>query len=94
MVNMFLTKWRKRLYLKKLKCWSSSLSNCDCNRAQSTVAHDSAVLPTQAQVVICGTGVVANSLAYHLVENGWSDIVLIDQGKYVLSIFILMPIVA
>jgi len=41
------------------------------------------VLPTQAQVVICGTGVVANSLAYHLVEYGWSDIVLIDQGKYV-----------
>lgn len=79
---MFLAGWRKRLDLKKLGNWSSSLGSCDCFRAHSKVSHES-VLPTQAQVVICGTGVVANSLAYHLVENGWSDIVLIDQGKYV-----------
>ncbi|KAL4119079.1 hypothetical protein QTP88_011944 [Uroleucon formosanum] len=77
---MFLTRWQKRLYLKKLNCWSISPSGCDCTRTHSTINHES-VLPTQAQVVICGTGVVANSLAYHLVENGWSDIVLIDQGK-------------
>lgn len=69
--------------MKKLSRWSLSLINCDCNRANSNLSHDS-VLPTQAQIVICGTGVVANSLAYHLVENGMSDIVLIDQGTYVL----------
>jgi len=79
---MFLTKWHKRFFLKKLNRWSINLSSCDCIRTHSTINHES-VLPTQAQVVICGTGVVANSLAYHLVENGWSDIVLIDQGKYV-----------
>lgn len=79
---MLLTRWQKRWYLKKLNRWSLSLTSCDCNRSHSVVSHES-VLPTQAQVVICGTGVVANSLAYHLVENGWSDIVLIDQGKYV-----------
>lgn len=74
--------WRKRLDLKKLGSWPSSLASCDCSRTRSIGSYES-VLPTQAQVVICGTGVVANSLAYHLVENGWSDIVLIDQGKYV-----------
>lgn len=79
---MFLAKWKKRLYFKKLYCWSLHFSNFGPTRAYS-ISHDSSVLPTQAQVVICGTGVVANSLAYHLVENGWSDIVLIDQGKYV-----------
>lgn len=86
---MFLTRWHKRLYLKKLNHLSLrlSLSNCDCIRAHSKISHVS-VLPTQAQVVICGTGLVANSVAYHLVENGWSDIVLIDQGTYVLY---LMP---
>lgn len=84
---MFLTRCQKPSYLKKLNRWSLSLGNCDCIRAHSKISHDS-VLPTQAQVVICGTGLVANSVAYHLVENGWSDVVLIDQGKYVSS---LMP---
>lgn len=82
---MFLTRWQKRLYLRNLKCWSLSLGQCDCTRAHSKISYES-VLPTQAQVVICGTGLVANSLAYHLVENGWSDIVLIDQGTYVLNL--------
>lgn len=37
------------------------------------------VLPKQAQVVICGAGIVANSVAYHLVQNGWNDILVLDQ---------------
>ena len=37
--------------------------------------------PTQAQVVICGAGVVANSVAYHLIQYGWNDIVVVDQGR-------------
>lgn len=79
---MILARWQKRLNVNKLSpCWIY-FSRCDCARTESTTSHDP-LLPTQAQVVICGTGVVANSLAYHLVENGWSDIVLIDQGKYV-----------
>jgi hypothetical protein len=40
-----------------------------------------AVLPKQAQVVICGAGTVANSVAYHLVQNGWSDILVLEQKK-------------
>ncbi|XP_069681446.1 pyruvate dehydrogenase phosphatase regulatory subunit, mitochondrial-like [Periplaneta americana] len=39
------------------------------------------VLPKQAQVVICGAGTVANSVAYHLVQNGWTDILVLEQKK-------------
>jgi glutamyl-tRNA reductase len=39
------------------------------------------VLPKQAQVVICGAGTVANSVAYHLVQNGWNDILVLEQKK-------------
>jgi hypothetical protein len=39
------------------------------------------VLPKQAQVVICGAGTVANSVAYHLVQNGWNDILVLEQKR-------------
>lgn len=34
----------------------------------------------QARVVIVGAGIVGSSLAYHLTELGWRDIVVLDQG--------------
>jgi len=37
-------------------------------------------LPSQAQVVIIGAGIVGNSLVYHLAEKGWKDMVLLDKG--------------
>ncbi len=37
-------------------------------------------LPSKANVVIIGAGIVGNSLAYHLAELGWRDIVLLDKG--------------
>ena len=36
--------------------------------------------PTSAKVVIIGAGIVGNSVAYHLANLGWKDIVLIDKG--------------
>lgn len=39
------------------------------------------VLPKQTQVVVCGAGTVANSVAYHLVQNGWNDILVLEQKK-------------
>ena len=39
-----------------------------------------ASFPTSAKVVIIGAGIVGNSIAYHLANLGWKDIVLIDKG--------------
>lgn len=39
-----------------------------------------AKLPARAQVLIAGSGLIGNSVAYHLVENGWKDVVIIDRG--------------
>jgi glycine cleavage system aminomethyltransferase T/glycine/D-amino acid oxidase-like deaminating enzyme len=36
--------------------------------------------PTRAKAVVIGAGIVGNSLAYHLAELGWSELVLLDKG--------------
>jgi glycine cleavage system aminomethyltransferase T/glycine/D-amino acid oxidase-like deaminating enzyme len=36
--------------------------------------------PTSARAVVIGAGIVGNSLAYHLAQLGWRDLVLIDKG--------------
>jgi glycine cleavage system T protein len=38
-------------------------------------------LPTQAQVVIIGGGVIGCSVAYHLTKLGWSDILLLERKQ-------------
>lgn len=40
-------------------------------------------LPSQARVVICGGGIVGTSVAYHLARLGWTDVVLLEQGRSV-----------
>ncbi|WP_109509440.1 GcvT family protein [Nocardioides speluncae] len=37
-------------------------------------------LPTRARVVIVGGGVIGTSVAYHLAELGWTDVLLLEQG--------------
>src|SRR5579863_6183255 len=37
--------------------------------------HDS------ARVVIIGSGIAGSSIAYHLTEYGWGDIVVLEQGE-------------
>ncbi|CAB4069602.1 PDPR [Lepeophtheirus salmonis] len=39
------------------------------------------VPPPRAQIVIAGSGMIGNSVAYHLVENGWKDVLIIDKGN-------------
>src|SRR5512135_1043830 len=36
--------------------------------------------PEHANVVVIGAGIVGNSMAYHLAQQGWKDIVLLDKG--------------
>src|SRR5438132_7636799 len=38
-------------------------------------------LPDRARVVVIGAGIVGNSMAYHLAQQGWKEIVLIDKGR-------------
>ncbi|KAK7864281.1 hypothetical protein R5R35_009540 [Gryllus longicercus] len=59
-----------------------SLHNqCVRTYLKSSSTGSDTILPKQAQVVICGAGTVANSVAYHLVQNGWNDIVVLEQDK-------------
>ena len=38
-------------------------------------------LPVRARVVVIGGGIVGTSVAYHLAHLGWTDVVLLEQGK-------------
>lgn len=38
-------------------------------------------LPTRARVVVVGGGVVGTSVAYHLAGLGWTDVLLLEQGR-------------
>lgn len=40
-----------------------------------------AELPTRARVVVVGGGIVGTSVAYHLTRLGWTDVVLLEQGR-------------
>ncbi len=37
----------------------------------------------QARVVIIGSGIAGSSIAYHLTEQGWLDIVVLEQGQLI-----------
>ena len=40
-----------------------------------------AVLPTQAQIVIVGGGIIGCSTAYHLAKLGCADVLLLERAK-------------
>lgn len=47
------------------------------------VKNDS--FPTQARVVIVGGGIVGSSIAYHLSEMGWTDVVVLERSRLTLG---------
>ncbi|XP_029061360.1 pyruvate dehydrogenase phosphatase regulatory subunit, mitochondrial [Monodon monoceros] len=55
--------------------WSSARSGASAAKGHS------AALPAQAQVVVCGGGIMGTSVAYHLSKMGWKDVVLLEQGR-------------
>ena len=38
-------------------------------------------LPSRARVVVIGGGVIGTSVAYHLTGLGWTDVLLVEQGR-------------
>ena len=44
-------------------------------------AATNADVPTQARVVVIGGGIVGTSVAYHLTERGWTDVVLLERKR-------------
>jgi glycine cleavage system aminomethyltransferase T/glycine/D-amino acid oxidase-like deaminating enzyme len=46
-----------------------------------TEQNSPSVIPTQAQVIIIGGGVIGCSVAYHLTKLGWKDVVLLERSK-------------
>ena len=38
-------------------------------------------LPTRARVVVIGGGIIGASVAYHLTKLGWTDLLLLEQGR-------------
>ena len=39
------------------------------------------VLPSRARVVVVGGGVIGTSVAYHLADMGWTDVVLLERDR-------------
>lgn len=48
---------------------------------ESKSSQKSSALPSQAQVVIIGGGVIGCSIAYHLTKLGWKDVVLLEKTQ-------------
>lgn len=65
---------RKSFSLFKIK--NSQYSNL----AKANV-DTSKLLPKSTKVVICGGGLIGTSIAYHLVQLGFKDIVLLTKHK-------------
>jgi 4-methylaminobutanoate oxidase (formaldehyde-forming) len=38
---------------------------------------------TRARAVIIGSGIAGSSIAYHLAELGWFDVVVVEQGPLI-----------
>ena len=44
-------------------------------------AREPSALPSRARVVIIGGGVIGCSIAYHLTQHGWKDVLLLERHQ-------------
>ena len=50
---------------------------------QRFYANDAKKLPTSAEIVVAGGGVTGSSVAYHLAKLGKTDVLVLEQGRFV-----------
>ena len=71
---------RSKLTLRQLAT-SGALQRPDDAAKSSTALSSSDKLPSVAKVVICGGGLIGTSVAYHLAELGYKDVVLVTRDR-------------
>jgi len=68
--------------LVKSKLKLTSFSIIDLSRERSTSSEQvSDTFPSETKVVICGGGLIGTSVAYHLGQLGYKDVVLVTRDK-------------
>ncbi|XP_060066182.1 pyruvate dehydrogenase phosphatase regulatory subunit, mitochondrial-like [Ylistrum balloti] len=75
--------WSYLFALNNTRRFSLARLSCKDSRqvASQSISDVTKHVPSSARVVICGGGVLGTSVAYHLTERGWSDVVLLEQGS-------------
>jgi shikimate 5-dehydrogenase len=76
-----LNRVNRNLLLINQKSWSLFISNRKYTSLDETNDNSIKILPKSAKVVICGGGLIGTSIAYHLVQLGFKDIVLLTKNK-------------
>lgn len=62
------------------RCRSTDAGRNSLSSEKNRSSEDPPCLPSQSQIIIAGAGTVANSVAYHLVLNGWNDVLVLEQN--------------
>ncbi len=57
-----------------------------CIACRSYSSSPTESVPSGAEIVVCGGGVIGSSIAYHLAHMGASDVLLLEQGRYVICL--------
>jgi hypothetical protein len=68
-----------KLVKNKLKFASFSINLSRKQQSNSETVSDT--IPSSTKVVICGGGLIGTSVAYHLGQLGYKDVVLVTRDK-------------
>src|SRR2546427_3976755 len=63
--------------------WQRPNSSSGYRRWDGNSSKGDQSMHNQARAIIIGSGIAGSSMAYHLTERGWRDIVVLDQGPLI-----------